>query len=71
MTDVTSVTVAMHVGRPFELGRVGVSGADVAGLELLQLLLGAQFVGLGKKGLGQYDVHVRVDRSKAPRSTWT
>jgi len=28
------------------LGGVGVAGADVARLELLQLLLGAEFVGL-------------------------
>lgn len=28
------------------LGSVGVAGADVAGLQLLKLLLGAKFVGL-------------------------
>jgi hypothetical protein len=36
----------MNIGRPFELRGVGVAGADVACLELLKLLLGAEFVGL-------------------------
>ena len=34
----------MDVGRPLELCGVGVPGADVACLELLELLLGAKFV---------------------------
>lgn len=36
----------MDVGHPFELRRVGVAGADVAGLQGFELLLGAEFVGL-------------------------
>ncbi len=46
MPDVRRVAVAVDVGGPFVLGGVGVAGADVARLELLQLLLGAEFVGL-------------------------
>lgn len=45
MTDVRSVGVAHDVGGPFELCRVGVTCADVAGLECLKVLLGAEFVG--------------------------
>jgi len=48
--DVRRVAVAVDVGRPFVLCGVGVAGADVAGLELLELLLGAEFVGLGGGG---------------------
>ena len=41
----------MDVGCPFEFRGVGVAGADVAGLKLLELLLGAEFVCLvGGKG---------------------
>ncbi len=36
----------MDIACPFEFCRVGVPGAYVAGLELLELLLGAEFVGL-------------------------
>jgi len=50
--DVGRVAVAVDVGRPFVLCGVGVAGADVAGLELLELLLGAEFVGLGGGGGG-------------------
>ena len=46
MADVAGVRVAMDVAGPLELGRVRVARADVARLELFQLLLGAEFVGL-------------------------
>lgn len=46
MADVGGVRVAVDVGGPFVLGGVGVTCADVTGLELLQLLLSAEFVGL-------------------------
>lgn len=36
----------MDVGGPFMFSRVGVAGADVSRLELLELLLCAEFVGL-------------------------
>ncbi len=42
----------MDVGGPVVLCRVGVAGADVAGLEGLELLLGAEFVGLEGEGGG-------------------
>lgn len=38
--------IAVDVAGELELGSVGVTGADVAGLELLELLLGAELVGL-------------------------
>jgi hypothetical protein len=38
--------VSMDIGGPFMLCSVGVSGSDVSGLELLELLLGAKFIGL-------------------------
>lgn len=37
----------MNVGAPLPARRVGVAGADVLGLQALELLLGAEFVGLG------------------------
>ena len=46
MPDVRGVGIAVNVGSPFELGGVCVAGAHVAGLKLLELLLGAEFVGL-------------------------
>ncbi len=46
MSDIRGVRVAVDVGGPVVFGRVGVAGADVAGLEGLELLLGAEFVGL-------------------------
>lgn len=46
MPHVARVRVPMDVGAPFMLGCVGVSSPDVAGLQLLELLLRAQFVGL-------------------------
>lgn len=51
VSDVARVAIAGNVGSPFELGGVGVAGPDVARLELLKLLLGAEFVGLCE-GLG-------------------
>ena len=36
----------MDVRRPFKLRGVCMPGADIAGLELLKLLLGAQFISL-------------------------
>ena len=49
MADVGRVRVAVDVGRPLELGGVGVARAHVAGLELLELLLRAELVGLREK----------------------
>lgn len=46
MTDNTRIGIAMNVGLPFPARRVGVSCADVFGLEAFQLLLGTEFVGL-------------------------
>ena len=40
----------MDIGHPVVFGRVRVARADVAGLELLELLGCAEFVGLGKGG---------------------
>jgi len=39
----------MDVAGPFVFGRVGVPGSDVAGLELLKLLLRAEFVCLRRE----------------------
>lgn len=44
MSDIRSVAITVDVGCPFELCGVGVAGADVAGLKLLELLLRAEFV---------------------------
>ena len=38
--------VAVDVGAPFPAGGVRVASADVLGLEALEFLLGAEFVGL-------------------------
>lgn len=46
MSNVRGVAVASDVGGPFEAGYVRVAGADVARLELFELLGCAQFVGL-------------------------
>lgn len=50
MADVGSAAVAMDVGSPFVLCCVGVAGADVARLELFELLGCAEFVGLFLSG---------------------
>ena len=47
MADDGRVRVALDVGAPLPAGRVGVAGADVLGLEALELLLVAKLVGLG------------------------
>ena len=44
----------MDVGCPFEFCGVGVAGAYVARLELLELLLGAEFVGLLGEGVSLF-----------------
>lgn len=41
----------MDVRHPLVFGCVGVPRADVPRLELLELLLGAEFVGLGLRGV--------------------
>ena len=47
MADVGRVRVAVDVAEPLVFGRVGVARADVARLQGFELLLGAEFVGLG------------------------
>lgn len=55
----------MDVGRPLELGGICVTGTDEAGLELLELLLGTELVGLEESEsvrvgiFGQDDLHER------------
>lgn len=44
MSNIACITIPLDVGGPFEFCGVGVAGADVAGLELLELLLRAKFV---------------------------
>ena len=51
MADVAGEAVASDVRGPLEAGGVGVAGADVARLELLQLLLRAELVGLAVSDL--------------------
>jgi len=46
VADDAGIGVAMDVCLPLPAGGVGVAGADVLGLESLELLLGAQLVGL-------------------------
>lgn len=46
MPNITRIAVPLDIGGPLELGRVGVACAHVAGLEGLELLLSAEFVGL-------------------------
>lgn len=46
MSNDAGLGVAVNVGFPLPAGRVGVAGADVLGLQPLELLLGAQLVGL-------------------------
>lgn len=65
----------MDIGAPFVLGCVGVSGPDVAGLQLLELLLCAQFVGLcftkvsaGRKKKGKKG---EVRKEEGGRGIWT
>lgn len=53
VSHVRGQAVPVDVAGPFELGCVGVPGADVAGLQLFELLLGAKFVRLWKSA-GEY-----------------
>ena len=46
MSDIAGVAVSLDVARPLELGRVRMTRADVASLELLKLLLGAKLIRL-------------------------
>ncbi len=48
MSHVRRVAVPLDVADPFVFRRVGVARADVARLQRFELLLGAEFVGLGK-----------------------
>lgn len=52
MTLIAGVGVASDVRGPFVAGSVCVTGADVLVLERLELLLGAEFVGLWRVLLG-------------------
>lgn len=45
MANVRSVAVADDIGGPFVFGCVGVTGADVAGLEGFEILECAEFIG--------------------------
>lgn len=65
MPDIAGVAVAVQVRGPLVLGRVGVAGAHVAGLQLLELLLRAQFVGLCFCGERiRDDVWMRVEKKE-------
>lgn len=44
MADIASVAIAMDIGRPLEFSGIGVSRADVAGLQCFEVLEGAEFV---------------------------
>jgi hypothetical protein len=46
VANVRRIRISVDVRHPFKLGSIGVTCADVACLELLELLLGAEFVGL-------------------------
>lgn len=46
MSNVTGVTIPMDIRTPFEFRGVRVARPDVARLELFELLLRAEFVGL-------------------------
>lgn len=52
--DDAGLGVAVDVGLPLPAGRVWVAGADVFGLEPLELLLRAEFVGLSRRGGGSW-----------------
>ena len=45
MTDVGSVAVTDDVGGPLVLGGVGVTSTDIAGLQSLEVLESAKFIG--------------------------
>lgn len=45
MSDIGSVAVAEDVGSPLVLGGIGVARTDVAGLQSLEVLERAQFIG--------------------------
>jgi hypothetical protein len=46
VSNVRSVGIAVDVGSPFEFRRVRMAGSYITGLQLLKLLLGAEFIGL-------------------------
>lgn len=51
MSDIRSVAVAKNVGCPFCFCGVGMTGADVAGLKVFELLRCAEFIGLEIKSV--------------------
>lgn len=54
MAHVGGVAVAKDVGSPLVLSGVGVTGTDIAGLESLEILQGAQLVGHFEGFFGVY-----------------
>jgi hypothetical protein len=46
MSNVRSKAIAGDIACPFEFRGIGVTSSNIAGLELLELLLGAKFIGL-------------------------
>lgn len=50
MADDAGLGVAVDVGLPLPARRVRVAGADVLGLEALELLLRAELIGLWEEG---------------------
>jgi len=51
MADYAGVGVAVDVSLPLPAVRVGMSGADIFGLETLELLLRSELVGLAKRSV--------------------
>lgn len=59
MADVRSTAVALDVGQPLVLGRVGVTCTDVTGLQGLEVLESAELVGHLEE-IGGFKVSERV-----------
>lgn len=62
MTGDRGVGIALNVDSPFPAGSVGVSSTDVLGLEALEFLLVAEFVGHCDRGSSRRNLLVMVPR---------
>lgn len=67
MADVGGVAVAVDVGGPFVLCGVGVAGADVAGGEEFELLVGAEFICLWGCVRGVGGEYIQIERRGGER----
>jgi hypothetical protein len=69
VTNVGCVSVASNIGGPFKFGCIGMACTNVAGLKLLELLLGAELVGLFSSELAMSGGMIREEKEREKELT--